>query len=255
MEKKLGGNMDVNIYRTYKFDFDPDVYLREFKKALDESGVTKPALFYQMLKDVGIRGYNYETVKSYYYGRRVPPLNIFIAVCKSLELNADKIAFPESIQNPEYNSDLRCSEDTFRNVFHPYNYSDKEDDFADLDLLFREATYKSDVEEVALVLSKYNYLIQKYHYASVSLDERDQIYEFTERYILDRSNGTETDPNKIMEWMRSSKDVNFLDEFYSKYTIGFYGKSCHHLLKILSNAISSNYIRCAAELLPRQDMF
>ena len=79
--------MDVNIYRTYKFDFDPDVYLREFKKALDESGVTKPALFYQMLKDVGIRGYNYETVKSYFYGRRMAPLNVLIAVCKKMELS------------------------------------------------------------------------------------------------------------------------------------------------------------------------
>lgn len=253
-KEKTGGNMDTNIYRTYKFDFDPIAYSREFTKALGDSGITRPAQFNQLLKDMGITDCEYETVRSYFYGRRVPPLNVFIAVCKKLNLSADKIAFPQSIQNPPYNRDLSCCEDYFRNVFYPYNYSDKEDTFPELDQWFCPDTYESNVNEIALILSKYNYLIQKYHYASVSRDEHKQICFFTEKYIIDRNKDINAKPEQIIEWMRNSDDEEFLWAFYNKYTIGFYTMSCSSLLKTLSKAIEGKYIRCAAQLLPMQDM-
>lgn len=247
--------MDINIYKTYRFDFDTDTYLKEFKKSLADSNITKPAQFDQLLKKAGITEYDYETVKSYFYGRRIPPLNVFIAVCKSLNLSADKIAFSQSIQNPQYNGDLSCCEDLFRNVFYPYNYSKKEDVFEDLDLLFSAETYESDVDEIALMLSKYNYLIQKYHFASVSNDEFEQIYIFTKKYIIDRNRDIDTKPEQVMQWIRSCKVDEFLEEFYDKYTIGFYTMSCSSLLKTLSKAIQKEYIGYAAQLLPAQDMF
>ncbi len=245
--------MNRDIYKTYRFDFDMNVYLREFKKALESSGITKPAMFQRMLNDAGVKKYDYETVKSYYYGRRVPPLNVFIAVCKSLNLSADKIAFPESIKDPEYNRELPACEYLFRNIFYPYNYSEENNAFVDLDEMFFPETYESNVDELALILSKYNYLIQKYHYASVSNDELDQIYAFTQIYIIERNKNTPTEAEDIMEWMRSHKDGEFLEEFYNRYTIGFYGMSCSSLLHTLSKAIDSKYIRYASQLLPIQD--
>lgn len=247
--------MEIDIYRTYKFDFDPDVYLKAFRKALIDSDVNKPALFYQLLKEAGINGYDYETVKSYFYGRRVPPLNVFIATCKKLNLSANQIAFPDSILDPKCNRDITCCEEWFRNVFYPYNYSDEEDTFEDLHLLFSAEIYQNDVDTIARILSKYNYLIQKYHSVAVSVDEFEQILVFTGRYIIDRQKDTETKPEQIMQWIHDCQAEDFMKAFYDKYTIGFYTRSCCSLLRKLSKAIPEKYIVCAAQLLPEQDRF
>ena len=118
-----------------------------------------------------------------------------------------------------------------------------------------EIPYEKNVDQIALMLSKYNYLIQKYHDAAVSGDELAQIFAFTERYIMDRSQDEATDPEAIIKWIRDCKDCAFPEAFYNKYTIGFYRRSCHSLLKTLSKAIPGRYIRYAAQLLPEQDMF
>ncbi len=246
--------MDINIYRTYSFDFDTNIYIKEFKKALDNSGVKKPAQFNQLLQNAGIKDYDFETVKSYFYGRRVPPLNIFIAVCKSLRLCADRIAFPQSIQNPLYDGDISDCEYLFGNIFYPYSPPINDDIPVDLTEFFYAETYESDVDKLALILSRYNYLIQKYHYAAVSGDELAQISLFTERYIIDRANDGVTDSERVIEWIRNCEDEDFLKSFYDKYTIGFYSMSCHSLLDILSTAIEGKFIRYAEQLLPDQDM-
>jgi hypothetical protein len=246
--------MEINIYKTYNFDFDTDIYTKEFKKALDNSGVKKPAQFNQLIKDAGIKDYDYETVKSYFYGRRVPPLNIFIAVCKSLHLCADEIVFPQSIQKPLFNKDICDCEYLFRNIFYPYNKSEDDNIPTDYTEFFDAETYESNVDDLALILSRYNYLIQKYHYASVSNDELMQISFFTQRYIIDREKNDITDSENVMEWIRSSDDEEFFKAFYDKYTLGFYCMSCHSLLDVLGTAIQSKFIRYAQRLLPHQDM-
>ena len=247
--------MDFDIYRTYKFDFDQSIYLREFKKALDEHGVTKPAQFDQLLKDAGIINCDYETVKSYFYGRRVPPLNILIAVCKSLGICADSIAFPQSVQTPTYDKDISDCGGWFCNIFMPYNIPWPRDTSVNLTEFFQPDTYEKDVDEIALMLSKYNYLIQKYHYAAVSNDELDQIYTFTEKHIIDRYKGKLDNPQEIIDWMRDCNEEDFLKAFYDKYTISYYSASCHSLLNTLSTAIDGKFIKYAAQLLPEQDMF
>ena len=252
--------MDIEIYKTYRFDFNQDIYLREFKKALNEHEVTKPAQLNKLLEDMAITDIDYETVKSYFYGRRVPPLHIFIAICKCLHLCADSIAFPQSIYTPVCKVDLstdidfHSTNECFMNVFHPYNYY-PEDDSVDLTEYLCVETYESDVDTIALLLSRYNYLIQKYHYASVSNDEFVWLSVFTEHFIIDRDKDVLSTPQEIIEWIRDRKDKEFLQAFYDKYTIGLYGSSCHSLLTILRTAIDSKLIGYAARLLPEQDKF
>ncbi len=247
--------MDINIYRAYSFDFDTDTYFKNFKKALESSGISKPAQFNRLLKNAGIKCYDFETVKSYFYGRRVLPLNVFIAVCKSLRLCADNITFPNSIQTPLYSKDICDCEHLFRNIFYPYNPPIDDGTPDNLTEFFDAETYEGDVDNLAAILSRYNYLIQKYHYAAVSNDELMQISRFTERHIINRSKGEKTDSEEIIKWIRSYSDKDFLNAFYDKYTIGYYGMSCHSLLEILSTAIQNRFIRYAKQLLPRQDLF
>ena len=245
--------MHTLVYKTYRFDFDKQVYVREFSKALREHGITKPAQFHRLLKKEGIVGYDYETVKSYYYGRRVPPLGVFFAVCKGLQLCADQIAFAQSVASVADCGDISDYDDCFRNVFHPYNAPRCADDIPNLTEYFCEQTYRGDTDRLALVLSKYHYLIQKYHYASVSNDELTQITQFTRRYIIDRESGIGVDYESVLAWIRNDKSEAFLETFYSRYTIGYYGKSCRVLLDALRDAIPSELILYAEQLLPDQD--
>lgn len=247
--------MNIDIYRTYRFDFDQGIYMREFKRALDEHGVTKPSLLEEKLKDAGMTDCDYETVKSYFYGRRVPPLNILIAVCKSLGICADSIAVPQSVQTPACDKDITNCGGWFCRVFMPYNIPWPGETPDNLTEFFQPETYEKDVDEIALMLSKYNYLIQKYHYAAVSNDELDQILNFTDKHIIDRYKGKADNPQEIIDWIRDCKEEDFLKAFYDKYTISYYSASCHFLLKKLSTAIDSKFIKYAAQLLPEQDRF
>ena len=251
--------MDFDIYKTYKFDFDQDVYLKELKKALDEHGVNKPSRLNKLLKAAGINDIGYETVKSYFVGRRVPPFDVFVAICKSLGLNADKIAIPQSVQTPAYNGELsdddvwrKCWE-CFTNVFYPYEAKDG-DDSIDAAEFFNADIYERDVDEIAAILARYNYLMQKYHYAEVSEDEFDQLYKFSARHIVERGGG-QPDPQEVVNWIHDCEDSDIVTEFYNHYTLGLYGRSCHSLLEILSTAIDDKFIKYAAQLLPKQDKF
>lgn len=251
--------MDFDIYRPYEFHFDQDVYIKELKKALDEHGKTKPADLNKLLKEAGVNDIDYETVKSYFYGRRVPPFDVFVAICKSLDLNADKIAIPQSVQTPTYKGELsdgdawrKCWE-CFTNVFYPY---ESKDDGAPIGVAeyFNADTYESDVDEIAAILARYNYLMQKYHYAEVSEDEFDQLCKFSARHIVERRGG-QADPQEVVNWIYDCEDPDIVTGFYNKYTLGFYGKSCHSLLEISSTVIDDKLIKYAAQLLPKQDKF
>lgn len=247
--------MDVNIYKTYNFDFDGNSYVRVFTSALCESDIKTPSQFNQLLKDSGIENYSYETVKSYFYGRRFPPLDILIAVCKKLELSADKIVFPQSIQEPAYNNDICFCDRLIEYVFYPCNLLIDGEDFTAFYNDFSAEEYKSCVDETALVFSKYNYLIQKFRYAHVSNDEYGQIYTFTDRYIIDRKTPVESNADETLDWIRKCDNEDFINAFYSKYTFGYYKNSCRSLLELLSKVIGAEAVNYAATLLPCRDRF
>jgi hypothetical protein len=240
--------MDINIYKTYRFAFDPDEYTRNFKEALREKSIKMPADFNDRLKKAGIDSYDYESVKSYFYGRRVPPFDVFAAVCKNLHLNADAIAFPHSIPDPRCAKDICDCEHLFRNVFYPYNPGEE-----NLTEFFYAETYERDVDALTSILLKYNYLIQKYHYAAVSNVEWMQIVFFTERYIVEREKEGTTSAEEVMAWIRDCDEEEFLTAFYEKYTLAYYTMPCHSLLNILSTAIDGKLISYAAQLLPAHD--
>ena len=246
--------MDSNIYRAYSFKFDSAVFTENFKKALNNKGIDKPAEFNKKLKEAGIKQYDYETVKSYFYGRRVPPLDVFISVCKTLGLNADDIAFPGSVQNPKDDDDIRISWEVLGNIFCPYNPPLNGEAPKNLTEFFNEESYEKNVDAFAKALAKYNYLMQKYHYASVSNDEVIQITYFTEKYIIERGKEESTSFEEVKKWIRDYEGEEFLDAFYDKYTLGYYAMSCHSLLEILSGAIDKKFIKYAEQLLPYQDM-
>lgn len=247
--------MNIDIYKTYSFAFDTNEYIKNFKEALRKANIKMPADFNNLLKSAGIKHYDYETVKSYFYGRRVPPFDVFVAVCKSKNLSADAIVFPGSIQDPECNTniDLWVCEGCLNNIFYPYSPPEDGETPNNLAEFFDAETYEGDVDCLAKNLSKYNYLIQKYHYVAVSDDELMQIVYFTERYIIDRSKDGVIDADEVMKWIRNCDDEDFLEAFYDKYTLGFYTMSCHSLLKVLSTAIDDKFIRYAEKLLPYQD--
>lgn len=247
--------MDINIYKNYSFTFDTNEYIKNFKNALYNANINKPADFNKLLKNAGVKGYDYETVKSYFYGRRVPPIAVFIAVCKILHLSADAIAFPKSMQTPLYDKDICDCEYLFRNIFYPYNQAEDGGTPDNLTELFDAETYESYVDDLSLIISRYNYLIQKYHYVAVSNDELIQISYFIEKYIIDRNESIETDCNEVLTWIKNCHSEDFLKAFYDKYTLCFYTMKCHSLLDILSTAIDGKFIRYAEQLLPNQDKF
>ena len=245
--------MEINIYKTYGFGFDANRYVQNFKAALDAADINKPGDFNKLLKASGIQSYDYETVKSYFYGRRIPPLDIFFAVCKALRLNADAIAFPDSVMDPVYDKDICECEDCFRNVFYPYNPSEDGKTPENLTELFDAETYESDVDRLALILARYNYLIQKYRFAAVSDDELMQICCFTKRYIINRSKDGVIDVEEVTKWIRRCDEEDFLEAFYDQYTLGFYTMNCRSLLNIMSTAIDAGLIGYAEQLLPPKD--
>lgn len=254
----------MDIYRTYKFDFDEYSYTKEFAHALHESGIKKPAQFKQLLNDAGIEDYDYETIKSYYYGRRAAPLKVLIAVCKKLGLSADKLVYPQGVQDPAYNKDIAEDGWIFESVFYPCDLLSEDNGFTDFSVEeyftdfcknFSAKKYKESVYALAFVLSRYNYLIQKYHYAHVSDDEYSQIYAFTQRHIMDRKKDVESDAKKIIEWIRACNDEDFINAFYNKYTLCYYQNSACSLLELLSKLIGADSVNYAATLLPRQDRF
>lgn len=252
--------MNINIYKPYSFSFDAGEYIRNFKESLCKAGIKKPADFNNLLKNTGIKSYDYETIKSYFYGRRVPPLDVFIAAyqyCKSKDplIYADDIVFPHSVQDPAYSNDIRESEDLFRSIFYPYNPPEEGDTPDDLTEFFDAESYECNIDALALILSRYNYLIQKYHYAAVSDDELKQIMHFTEKYIIDRTTDGITDAEEVTKWIRACGDEAFIEAFYKRYTLGFYAMSCHRLLEILRTAIDAKFISYAEQLLPDQDKF
>ena len=244
--------MNVDIYKTYSFDFDKSEYMKNLRKALADKGITKPAEFDRQLKIIGVTDCDYETVKSYFYGRRAVPLNIFVAICKYFPLCADEIAFPKSVHKPGYGGDIFICEDLFRHIFFPYNQLQNDSDPVDFTEFFNADTYESDVDHLALILSKYNYLIQKYHYASVSNDEFAQIYCFTKTYIVEKQPQPQTDCEEVIKWFRSYDANDFLNAFYNKYTLGFYNMRCDYLLNVLKNAIPDKFTKYAEKLLPVQ---
>lgn len=245
----------MDIYRSYKFDFDANSYAKEFTNALRESGVTTPAKLNQLLTDAGIKDYNYETAKSYFYGRRTPPLNVLIAVCKKLELSADKIVIPQGIQEPTYKQDLCDCEGVYEMVFYYYPVLQEEEDFIKSFGEFSLGSYKGYVDELSFALSKYNYLIQKFHYAHVSNDEYNQIYVFTERHIVEREGPIESSAEAVLDWIRKCDNEDFINAFYDKYTLCYYKHSCRSLLELLRKLIGSEAMNYAAALLSRQDRF
>lgn len=244
--------MDINIYKAYSFEFDKNAYYVNFKKALDENGKQTPAEFNRLLKEAGIKNCNYETVKSYFYGRRILPLDVFIAVYRNLKnCSADEILFPGSVQKPLCDKDIGNCEHLFRNIFYPYETLDY-DKIDDLTGLLDVNAYESDVNALASILSRYNYLIQKYHYASVSNDELAQISDFSMKYIIERTKAYETDYEEVLKWARSYDGKDFLNAFYDKHTLGYFGTDCYSLLKS-NKGIPEKLLKCALQLLPNQD--
>ena len=47
--------MDINIYKTYSFNFDAYEYIKNFKEALHKASIKMPADFNNLLKNAGIK--------------------------------------------------------------------------------------------------------------------------------------------------------------------------------------------------------
>ena len=227
--------MEINIYKKYDYSYDEKQFMKSFKEALVEKGYTSLGLFYSLLKKFD-KDFKYETAKSYYNLRRVVPLKLFAYICNYLDLNATKLMYPNSIFEYNFSRTLVSDADSGRTTYlHFISVFDCKENIEYLinDIgseRFNEST-KNDIYFLSLILAKYNYLLQRYYYASLSNSELIDFRIFSEYHIVDRKNNAKFDFNEFEKWKKEIKTTNFLDVFYQKYTLSFEGRKCSEILK------------------------
>lgn len=226
--------MEIDVYKKYDFSYNEKQFMKSFKEALAEKGYNSLTSFYGLVKKFDY--YSYETIKSYYNLRRVVPLQLFASICKYLNLDATKLMCPNSIYEYNYKQPIAADSVSRRNTFFCFNsvFYDKES----IELLMEDNGYekfndftKKEVYTLSLILSKYNYLLQKYYYASLSNSELNDLVMFSFNHIMERKTNSSFDFKEFVKWKKELKTTDFLDEFYKKYILSYNGCICRELLK------------------------
>lgn len=226
--------MEIDVYKKYDYSYDEKQFMKSFKEALVEKGYTSLSLFYGLLQKFGYS--SYETARSYYNLRRVVPLKLFASICNYLDLNATKLMYPSSIF--EYNfsrplvSDAESGRTTYLHFISVFDHKENiEYLIKDIGSEKFNESLKNDIYFLSLILAKYNYLLQRYYYASLSNAELTDFGMFSENHIVDRETNSKFEFKEFEKWRKEIKTTDFLDEFYKKYTLGFMTRKCSEIFK------------------------
>ena len=242
--------MMIDVYHRYDFRYDEKKYMKNLKNVIVNKGYKSLSLFHELLKSIGIL--SYETARSYYNLRRIVTIDVLVKICNKLEINANEIMFPDSIPQQNYSNvknNLNDYTKTFNTIFYIYNIEEHPEVSISNDYIELEEA----INKLSLILSKYNYLLQKYYFADLCNDELNELGNFTVNFIVDRKTNNKVDWSEFILWKKQVKTNDFLQDFYDKYTFGFHDKICAMHLKNMKNHLPDLIYKNINELLPIQD--
>lgn len=233
--------MEINVYKKYDFSYDEKQFMKNFKEAIVEKGYKSLSLFYGLLQKFECS--SYETARSYYNLRRVIPLKLFASICNYLNLNATKIMYPNSIFEYNYTNPLAIDAVAYKITYFAFlsvfDYKENiEQLFKTMNIEEYSESIKKDVYTVSLILSKYNYLLQRYYYAGLSNIELDDMIIFSVNNIVERESNNKFEFKEFLKWKKELKTTDFLDEFYKKYTLSFSDRKCSEILEENKNYLT-----------------
>lgn len=236
--------MQVNVYKRYDFKYDPKLYMKNLKEEFDKRGDKSLSSFYNVLISVLPESNHtkYEIARSYYNLRRTMPFSTLAKLALKYDLNVSNIMFPNAYLKEEYNIPLTINYpayfktfDSFNTVFHLA--------YENLEILETDA-YQEELNIVLphliKALSKYNYLIQKYYFSKVCLEELKEITIFSNEFIVDKVTGDKFDIDKFNDWIKNLDTNDFLNDFYNKYSLCFKEDELKVRLGIIKDIVSED---------------
>ena len=247
----------VEVYRIYDFKYDEKIFMNNFKNTIVEKGYNTLSLFRDLLKTIGIN--SYDTARSYYNKRRVIPVDILTKLSIKFDMNVNQLMFPNSIPVDIYNKNIannfasyKRTFDCFNTVFYLYNDAIHPEiitlKFDNLINIYSEI--ENATNQLSLIISKYNYLLQKYYFAGLNDEELKDISIFTENFIVDRNTYKKPVWDELINWKNNLKTFNFIKDFYEKYTFSLHNKMCFELLELMKNNLPNKLYLLISNLLP-----
>lgn len=248
----------VNVYRKYDFKYYEIEFMNNFKNAMIDKGYHTLSLFHELLKTVGIN--SYDTARSYYNKRRVIPVDILTKLSIKLDLNLNEIMLPDSIpvciykkniaKNHEaYNETFNC----FNTVFYLYNDAFHPEIITltskNSDKIYSEI--EQSTNQLSLIISKYNYLLQKFYFADLNKEELNDTMSFSINLLVDRNTNEKLNWDDVIDLKNNLTTSNFLKEFYNKYTFSIHDKKCFELLELMKNTLPETLFKSINNLLPK----
>lgn len=240
--------MNIDVYYKYDFSYDKNLYMKTLKQKLYEKGIKTFRDFYWLLKNCENGSVSVDTAKSYFNLRRVVPNKLLNSICRVLNLNSSEIMFPNSIPKFEYtkgigsnHEELNFTSTLLQNVFFYDNVS------------------SSYIYTLSLVLAKYNYLLQKYCYASLPNIELKEFGNVSINFFINKETKKLLDWKEFVNWKNELNVDNVLKAFYDKYAIACFNPEdgemieCKVLLQNKKDIMDNKMFNEINNLLPYQD--
>ena len=246
-----------DIYHIYDFKYDEKKFMNNFKNIIVEKGYITLSLFHELLKTVGID--SYDTARSYYNKRRVIPVDVLTKLSIKLDLNINKMMFPDSIPVDIYSKNIARNYeaynrtfDYFNTVFYLYNYvvnpKIKPLTSNDFDSIYSKIEYAAN--QLSLIISKYNYLLQKFYFSDLNEEEINDVASFSINLLVDRNTNKKLKWDDIIVLKNNLISSDFLNEFYKKYTFSIHDQKCFELLELMKNNLPVTLYRLINNILP-----
>ena len=251
----------IDAYHKYNFEYNEKKFMSNFKKVIVSKGYNSLSLFHELIKPFGVT--SYETARSYYNKRRIIPVDILIKIANKLNLDITELMFPDSIPLFEYKENLATTHEDYYNTFNLFNtvfYLNNpaiNKEILPSDSVEKEKIYlemKCAAKQLAIVISKFNYLLQKYIFSGLNLDEFYDFSMFTINLIADRNTNIWLNNSDIIELKNNLNSIDVLDKFYEKYTFSFRELNCIKLLDMMKKDLPQDLFKLINNLLPEVDI-
>ena len=249
----------INVYRVYDFQYNEKEFMKNFKKAIVDKGYHSLSLFFKLLKKIGIN--SYDTARSYYNMRRVIPFDVLTKLAIILDLDINKIMFPNSIPIDTYSNNIANNHESYETTFNLFNtifylYNDNYNSNIPLNISNQESKYKEieyAANQLSLIISKYNFLLQKFYFADLSNEELKDVSIFSTRFLVNRITNEKLNWDDIITWKNKSITSDVLKDFYEKYTFSLHNEKCFELFKLMKDNLPEYLFCLINNLLPTLD--
>jgi len=258
--------MAIDVYHKYNFEYNEKTFMENLKKVLNEKGYKTCKDFLELTGK--LCNYGTEYLRSIYYLRRVIPFKLLVKLCQTIDLNVTEIMFPNSIQiTPfklhfgNYSQDCVNTFYVFNEIFYIYNdeaHPEVVDNEEQRELRINNPDIyykglKNCVDVLELILSRYNYLLQKYYFADLPGNELNDLGIFSCEHLINRVTKEKLDFKEFRMWKEQLKLDDFLKDFYNKYTFAHHDEECKVKLAQMKNHIPDDLFMRINNLLPEQD--